>query len=441
VLLCEGEKAADAAQRMFPDHVGMSWMGGTSADEHADLAPLAGRSVVLWGDADAPGREAVGRLAARLSNARIVNTDGLPKGFDAADLEISGEDDPCAWLRARMVLASDADNSRQDKAFAPIPWMYRDPTKIPPREWLLGTTLLRGYASVLGSMGGVGKTAYAIALAFAFITGRRDILEQHVFQTGKVWLLTLEDNREELERRIAAAMIAHGVAADKVEGRLFINTASERPLLLARADTNGTFIVCEDVERLVDGIRAQKIGLTIIDPLVKSHAVVENSNEHMDRLIGMANDIARATHSAVLIAAHFRKGSGEDGARDAIRGGSALIDGARVADDEETRSRVIGRGQRTGNHAYIIGAIRRARSQVTKHSQRCVFDAYSFVLTFQGLCRMILSEGDQRECLRSRHAQTPKRGVTNGCRRDRNKLCHTVRRSIGQRGGSLRRSS
>ena len=29
VLLCEGEKAADAAQRMFPEHVAVAWFGGT----------------------------------------------------------------------------------------------------------------------------------------------------------------------------------------------------------------------------------------------------------------------------------------------------------------------------------------------------------------------------------------------------------------------------
>ena len=62
---------------------------------------------------------------------------------------------------------------------------------------------------------------------------------------------------------------------------------------------------------------------------MKSHALAENSNEHMDKLIGTANDVARDTRTSVLLAAHFRKG-GEDGARDAIRGGSALIDGARL---------------------------------------------------------------------------------------------------------------
>jgi len=67
----------------------------------------------------------------------------------------------------------------------------------------------------------VGKTAYAIALALAIITGRRDNIDQHVFQPGKVWLLTPEDDREELERRVAAAMIVHKIVSDKVAGRLF----------------------------------------------------------------------------------------------------------------------------------------------------------------------------------------------------------------------------
>lgn len=37
ILLCEGEKAADAAQRMFPDMVAMTWPGGTQADGKVDL--------------------------------------------------------------------------------------------------------------------------------------------------------------------------------------------------------------------------------------------------------------------------------------------------------------------------------------------------------------------------------------------------------------------
>jgi hypothetical protein len=66
VLVCEGEKSADAAQRLFPHHVALSWMGGVNGDGGADLTPLAGRNVILWGDADEVGGKAVERLAKRL---------------------------------------------------------------------------------------------------------------------------------------------------------------------------------------------------------------------------------------------------------------------------------------------------------------------------------------------------------------------------------------
>jgi hypothetical protein len=103
VLLCEGEKAADAAQRLFPDFVAMTWMGGANADGGADLSPIEGLSVILWPDADKVGREVMARIAKRLPHATItLNTDGLSDGFDAADLEQEGCADADAWLDARL---------------------------------------------------------------------------------------------------------------------------------------------------------------------------------------------------------------------------------------------------------------------------------------------------------------------------------------------------
>jgi len=66
VLITEGEKAADAAVALFPDHVVVSWCGGSQAIASVDWSPLAGRAVSLWPDADASGREAMARLSALL---------------------------------------------------------------------------------------------------------------------------------------------------------------------------------------------------------------------------------------------------------------------------------------------------------------------------------------------------------------------------------------
>jgi hypothetical protein len=103
VILCEGEKAADAAQRLFPGYACLSWFGGTAQVDGADLAPLATRDLIIWPDNDAPGLEAVRKLLPRLSTGtQVVRTASLPDKFDAADLERQGSDDPSAWLNARL---------------------------------------------------------------------------------------------------------------------------------------------------------------------------------------------------------------------------------------------------------------------------------------------------------------------------------------------------
>jgi hypothetical protein len=102
ILLCEGEKAADAAQRMFPDMVAMTWPGGAQADGKVDLSVIRDRFVILWPDADPGGRDAMSRIAQRLPHVQIIDTTDLPDGFDAADLEHDDVDDAGEWFRARL---------------------------------------------------------------------------------------------------------------------------------------------------------------------------------------------------------------------------------------------------------------------------------------------------------------------------------------------------
>jgi hypothetical protein len=67
VLIVEGEKAADAAQILFPDWVVVTWSGGSKAIEKTDWSPLAGRDVAIWPDADIAGYSAALALMHRLN--------------------------------------------------------------------------------------------------------------------------------------------------------------------------------------------------------------------------------------------------------------------------------------------------------------------------------------------------------------------------------------
>jgi hypothetical protein len=92
VVITEGEKAADAAQVLLADGATVTtWAGGCKAYNQTDWRPLAGRAVLLWPDADAPGAQAMEAIAATLRSlgaavAVAALPQGLPPGWDAADL-------------------------------------------------------------------------------------------------------------------------------------------------------------------------------------------------------------------------------------------------------------------------------------------------------------------------------------------------------------------
>ncbi len=104
VLVVEGERTADAAGALFPECVAVTWPGGALATAKVDWSPLAGRHVVVWPDADAPGRKAAEAVATALrelgaASLAVVDVpadwpagwdlaDALPEGVTARDLEV-----------------------------------------------------------------------------------------------------------------------------------------------------------------------------------------------------------------------------------------------------------------------------------------------------------------------------------------------------------------
>lgn len=118
VLVCEGEKAADAAAELLPGFVAITSPGGAKAADKADWEPLRGRVVTIWPDADKPGEayaRAVRKLALaagarsvavlRLAALAGVRGSDLPPGFDAADALAEG------WRAASCAaLLADAGN-------------------------------------------------------------------------------------------------------------------------------------------------------------------------------------------------------------------------------------------------------------------------------------------------------------------------------------------
>lgn len=108
VLVCEGEKAADAAQMLLPDIVATTSSGGSKAAAKTDWSPLDGRKVIIWPDVDEAGKAYaadVMRLAfdaGARSVAAIEPPEDAKRSWDAADAVEQGWDEP----RARALLLS-----------------------------------------------------------------------------------------------------------------------------------------------------------------------------------------------------------------------------------------------------------------------------------------------------------------------------------------------
>jgi hypothetical protein len=96
VVVCEGEKSADAARRLLPGFVAIASPGGARAASKADWRPLAGRQVTVWRDADEPGAQYAADVASACAAARAASMaiaeppDGVDEGWDAANAETDG---------------------------------------------------------------------------------------------------------------------------------------------------------------------------------------------------------------------------------------------------------------------------------------------------------------------------------------------------------------
>ena len=105
VLICEGEKAADAAGELLPGFVAITSPNGAKSAGKSDWSALAGRRLLIWPDADEQGTAYatdVERFALEAGAAEVARIDlealaklhgsALPEGWDAADARAEGMD-------------------------------------------------------------------------------------------------------------------------------------------------------------------------------------------------------------------------------------------------------------------------------------------------------------------------------------------------------------
>jgi uncharacterized protein (DUF927 family) len=132
VVVCEGEKAADFASRVFPDYISTTSSGGSNAASTSDWTPLAGRPVLIWPDNDEAGkkydREVTSILAELNCEISIIDDAALRaqvaperepgQGWDCADA-VADSPDLNELRRAAVTTARQFDPGPAYVSFGP----------------------------------------------------------------------------------------------------------------------------------------------------------------------------------------------------------------------------------------------------------------------------------------------------------------------------------
>src|SRR5262249_57115274 len=154
---------------------------------------------------------------------------------------------------------------------------------IKPRQWLLARCFCRTFLSGLVAPGDAGKPTLRLTQAIELATGR-ELLGHHIYQRCRVLVVSLEDDRDELHRRLAAICKHHDIKPAELKGWLFCRDLKR--VKLATRDKNGERQAGPLEGMLRRAIARTPCDLLILDPFVKLHALAENDKPDMDFVCG-----------------------------------------------------------------------------------------------------------------------------------------------------------
>jgi hypothetical protein len=282
--------------------------------------PTAGKRQTTNGTGDFPG------------DRPFVSTPDPPPIADIPEGVSDGPGHDDAADATSKAPDSEPDDGRKQETTAAIhatPYVYKDPSKLPLRQYLYGKVLIRKFVSVIIGHTGIGKTTLEVAETLAQVSGKA-LLGIPVPKPLRVWLWNLEDPQDETERKIGAAMLHYGLTAEDIGDRLFTDSGRDQPLVTAEMTRTGATIIRPVVDGLVDEMKKRKIDIIKIDPYVSSHTVPENDNGAMDMIVKEWGRVGDRTDGAVELSMHPRKSNGTEVTAEDARGASSTINGTRV---------------------------------------------------------------------------------------------------------------
>lgn len=212
---------------------------------------------------------------------------------------------------------------------------------IPLRPWLVHGVAIRSAVSVVAAPGGMGKSLWAIQLAFALALGgdvAPRLIGTPVAETTNVLVVNNEDPDDELDRRLAAVALHFGLPRGAAVDRVHLMSGAKQKFKFAvrnRASANGV-AAGDELEYVKTYVREHNIGCVVFDPLATLHEMNETDNSEMQRVMELITSFAADLNVAVVVLHHTPKppiasADSYAGTVNAIRGATAIKDAARIA--------------------------------------------------------------------------------------------------------------
>jgi hypothetical protein len=314
IVIVEGEKKCEALWRIEVPALG-TVTGANGCPERAVFSDLRDRRVILWQDADAPGRLHMDRVAQALSGiaaeVRLLTWGEPGSKDDAADFVARG------GTRCQLVEmvrgaptweapGAAVENTRSAKAAtAGLPLVRIGDLLAEPdeeRRWLVDGLLPQGGLSLLAAKPKVGKSTLARCLCASVAAGEPWL--GAVTRTGPVLYLGLEEKREEVKRHFRSL----GVGADA-------------PLLVY------VELPPQDaIEQLRQSVAVERPALVVVDGLFRLiRAADANAYAELYAKLTPLLALARESSAHVLLTHHEGKGAGDRDGQDGVLGSTAIV--------------------------------------------------------------------------------------------------------------------
>jgi len=274
-----------------------------------------------------------------------------------------------------------------------------------PITWLCHGTIPLGVPVLIAAMGGLGKSYIGLDLALQVAAGvagleqPRKILGGRIAVEGTAAVVTAEDSFDAVHRRLnridpSSRRLRH-------PKRLVVlplpDAGGARPLIASDGRALARTAFFNDFKSQL--LQIPDLRLVVIDPLQAFVLADVNADPAAAQFLWSAvSELAAATGATVLLTHHMRKdgmlriADGDD-AREAIRGTTALVDGARLAyalwklDEEAARPICQKLGLSFERGRFVRGAVVKANDEADHN-------AHTYVRENSGLLVQIEAEPD-----------------------------------------------